>query len=198
MIFFLDNYDSFTYNLAQYVGMLEPDIKVVRNDQISVDEVLRMDPRGIIISPGPKTPKEAGISKELIKQAMGNIPLLGICLGHQAIGEILGANTIQAKEIVHGKSCQVIHNQKDILRDIPSPLEAGRYHSLVIDPDTITDKIEVIATTDQTSKAHEKTIMGIKAKEHKNVWGLQFHPESILTKEGFQIIKNFINVTIEP
>ena len=189
MIFVLDNYDSFTYNLVQYIGMLETEVKVVRNDQITPLEVVEMRPKGIIISPGPKTPNEAGISKDLVKAARDRIPILGICLGHQAIGEVFSARTIIAREIVHGKSCQVKHDQKGIFKGIKSPFEAGRYHSLVLEPKSISDSLEVIATTEPD------TIMGIKATQYPNIWGLQFHPESILTKEnGFRIIKNFYEI----
>ena len=192
MIFILDNYDSFTYNLAQYVGIIEPNIQVIRNDAITVNEVMALKPEAIIISPGPKTPSEAGITKELLKCAMGIIPILGICLGHQALGEVLGATIIRAKETVHGKTAPVYHNGSDILKGLPSPLNAARYHSLVIDNTTVTPKMEVIATT------QDKTIMGIKATQYKNVWGLQFHPESILTKDGFQIINNFVMIAKNP
>ena len=189
MIFILDNYDSFTYNLVQYIGTLEKEIKVARNDQITPEEVIRMKPRGIIISPGPKTPKEAGISKALVEATKGMVPILGVCLGHQAIGEVFSAKTIMAKEIVHGKVCLVKHGQKGIFKGLKSPFEAGRYHSLVLDPQSISKSLRVIATTGQN------IIMAIESAEYQNIWGLQFHPESILTKEsGYQIIKNFHNI----
>ena len=188
MIFILDNYDSFTYNLAQYVGTLDPNITVLRNDVISCEDVLAMQPQGIIISPGPKTPNEAGITKKLLETAMGKIPILGVCLGHQALGEVLGAKVIRASEAVHGKSSLVYHNNNEIFKGLPASFDAARYHSLIIDKATITPEIEIIAET------QDNVIMAIKATKYKNVWGVQFHPESILTKHGFQIIQNFVEI----
>ena len=186
MIFVLDNYDSFTYNLVQYIGVLGEEVRVSRNDWITPKEVIEMKPKGIVISPGPKTPNEAGISKTLIEAAKGMVPVLGICLGHQAIGEVFSAKTILAKEVVHGKSCWITHDQKGIFKGIESPFEAGRYHSLVLDPQSISKSLRVTATTDKN------VIMAIQSSAYENIWGLQFHPESILTKEnGPKIIRNF-------
>ncbi len=190
MILILDNYDSFTYNLVQYIGMFSEDLIVHRNDAISVKEALSVSLSGLVVSPGPKKPCNAGISKELISGCMGKVPILGICLGHQAIGEVLGGQTIQSNEIIHGKSCAVYHQQQGILKNIPSPFIAGRYHSLILDPNSLPQQeVEIIATTENNQ------IMGIQAKKYKHVWGLQFHPESILTKEGLQIMKNFVLCT---
>ena len=187
MIFVLDNYDSFTYNLVQYVGMLgaHVEVEVARNDQITPEEILRKKPKGIIISPGPKTPYEAGISMELIQKTKGDVPLLGVCLGHQAIGEVFGAKTVQAESIVHGKSCLIEHNQEGIFKDIQSPTEVTRYHSLTLQPESISNQLKV------TAKSQDGLIMAIESIEYPNIWGVQFHPESILTSDGFAMIKNF-------
>ncbi len=189
MIFVLDNYDSFTYNLVQYVGEINPDVVVYRNDKISTKEVMNLKPDGIIISPGPRTPNEAGISIDLVKEARGKIPILGVCLGHQVIGEAFGGKTIQSNTIVHGKSCMIDHSEKGIFMGISSPVEVTRYHSLILDPMTISAKqLQITATT----KDH--LIMGIQSVEYPDIWGVQFHPESILTKKGKSMIKNFYHI----
>ena len=186
-ILIIDNYDSFTYNIVQYIGQLCPNILVYRNDKISLAEVQKLNLMGVIISPGPKKPSEAGISKNVVQHCLDTkLPLLGICLGHQAIGEVLGARVVYSDKVVHGKSCQVHHRRVGILKNIPSPFEAGRYHSLVLERnDKLEKNIKIIAETS------DGIIMGIEVKRHPRAWGLQFHPESILTQEGFSIVKNF-------
>ncbi|MCX8029330.1 MAG: bifunctional anthranilate synthase component II/anthranilate phosphoribosyltransferase [Brevinematales bacterium] len=187
MIVFIDNYDSFVYNLVQYVGAIYPNVKVFRNDEISVEDIKRMSPSGIIISPGPGWPKDAGISEELIREFYDKVPILGVCLGHQAIGEVFGGRIIHAKRIMHGKTSVIVHNQKDIFKDLPVPLKATRYHSLVIDPSSLPEELEVI------SKSEDEEIMGVKHKTYP-VFGVQFHPESIATEYGMKMIKNFIDI----
>jgi len=187
MIFVLDNYDSFTYNLVQYIGEFETDIIVRRNDKITVKEIKELAPNGILISPGPKTPKEAGISKELIKEFSGKIPILGVCLGHQAIAEVFGAKITNAKVIMHGKISTINHNEKDIFNNIPNKINATRYHSLIVDKSSITNDLEITASTD------DNVIMGLLVKKHPQTWGVQFHPESMLTEHGHQMIKNFVD-----
>ncbi len=185
MILILDNYDSFTYNIVQYLGKFTSDIQVFRNDQITIQKIENLNPQGIIISPGPKAPKDAGISKELISNFMGKTPILGICLGHQAIGEVMGGSIICCREIFHGKPSDIHHNGQEIFKNIPNPMQATRYHSLMIDPKSIPSNIEVIA------KTNDDVIMAIKVKDVANVWGVQFHPESILTTDGILLIQNF-------
>ncbi len=189
MIFVLDNYDSFTYNLVQYVGVFDPDVVVYRNDKISPKEVMCLRPDGIIISPGPKRPQEAGISIRLIEELKGMVPILGVCLGHQAIGEAFGGKAVQSKSIVHGKSCLIEHNQKMIFKEVPSPVEVARYHSLILDPMTLSpDQFHI------TAKTQDGLVMGIQSVEYPKIWGVQFHPESILTEHGIKMVKNFIDL----
>ncbi|NQU19588.1 aminodeoxychorismate/anthranilate synthase component II [bacterium] len=185
MILILDNYDSFTYNLVQYLGQLHRNLKVFRNDKISIGKIKQLNPDKIIISPGPGRPENAGISCELIDSLKGKIPILGVCLGHQAIGYAFGAKIIQAKKIMHGKTSMIYHNKKTIFRNIQSPFEATRYHSLVVDKRTLPANLEIIAWT------KDREIMGLKHKEYP-IWGVQFHPESILTKVGLRLLKNFL------
>ena len=185
MILVIDNYDSFTYNLVQYLGQLHKNLKVVRNDKISVSKIRQLKPDKVVISPGPGRPENAGISCELIKKLKGEIPILGVCLGHQAIGYALGGKIIQAKKIMHGKTSMIYHDKKTIFQDIPSPFEATRYHSLVVDRKTLPQTLDIIAWT------KDGEIMGLKHKKLP-VWGVQFHPESILTREGLHILKNFL------
>ena len=189
MIFVLDNYDSFTYNLVQYVGVFDSNVVVYRNDKISIKEIVELRPDGIIISPGPKRPQEAGISISLIKEVKGLVPILGVCLGHQAIGEAFGGKTIQSTTIVHGKSCLIEHNQKTIFKTIPSPVEVTRYHSLILDPMTLSPNQFNI-----TAKTQEGLVMGIQSVHYPQIWGVQFHPESILTQYGTKMIKNFVDL----
>lgn len=185
MVLLIDNYDSFTYNLYQYVGELYTDIKVVRNDEATVGEIINSGAKRIILSPGPGRPEDAGICVKLIEELDGRIPLLGICLGHQAIGYAYGGRIIGANKIYHGKASMVLHDGQGIFFGVSNPLLAARYHSLVVDGGTLPQCVEVNA------KTADGTVMGIRVKG-KPVYGLQFHPESILTAEGKKIIKNFL------
>lgn len=185
MILVIDNYDSFTYNLVQYLGQLHKNLKVFRNDKITVNKIKQLKPDKIVISPGPGRPENAGISCELIFKLKGRIPILGVCLGHQAIGYALGGKIIQAKKIMHGKTSLIYHNKKTIFKDIVCPFEATRYHSLVVEGKTLPKELEITAWT------KDKEIMGLKHRELP-IWGVQFHPESILTRVGLQLLKNFL------
>ncbi len=201
MILIIDNYDSFTYNLVQYVGELGVIIKVVRNDKISLEKIERIKPKGIIISPGPGRPDDAGICLDIIKQFGNNIPILGVCLGHQCIAQAYGGRIIQAKNLMHGKTSKIYHDGKSIFKNIPNPFIATRYHSLVVDPNHIPNCIKITAHTDETwtGSAHlplTGEIMGIRHKSYL-VEGVQFHPESILTKEGKNILKNFLKTCLK-
>ena len=185
MILVLDNYDSFTYNLVQYFGELGADLRVVRNDQITVDEIEKLAPERIVVSPGPCTPSEAGISSEVIKTFGGRVPVLGVCLGHQCIGEVYGGQVVRADRLMHGKTSPIRHTGQGVFKNLPSPFEATRYHSLIVKRDTLPDVLEITAET------AEGEIMGL---QHKTlpVHGVQFHPESILTTEGKRLLKNFL------
>lgn len=185
MIVLIDNYDSFTYNLYQYIGEINPHIFVYRNDQITIKEIEELKPERIIISPGPCTPREAGISCDVIKHFAGKIPILGVCLGHQAIGAAFGAKIIRSTEIMHGKTSLIYHDGKTIFKGLPNPFEATRYHSLIIEKDSLPDCLTVTAWTSNG------IIMGVRHKEYP-VEGVQFHPESILTKAGKDLLKNFL------
>lgn len=187
MILLIDNYDSFTYNLYQYMGIFTKDIVVKRNDKILIVDIEKMKPEKIVISPGPKAPKDAGICLEVIKHFGGKIPILGICLGHQCIGEAYGATVSYAKKIFHGKQSKITHNQKDIFEGIDTLVNVARYHSLAIIEETMPDCLEVTARTE------DGEIMGVKHTKYK-VYGLQFHPESIYTEHGKKMIDNFINI----
>jgi len=188
MILIIDNYDSFTYNLVQYIGELGPGkMQVYRNDKITIGGVKKLKPARIVISPGPKWPKDAGISKELIRIFAGKVPILGVCLGHQCIGEVFGGRIVLAPKIMHGKVSLVYHNGKTIFKGIENPFEATRYHSLLVARQGLPDCLEVTAET------KEKEIMALKHKKFA-VWGVQFHPESILTKAGKDILRNFLNI----
>ena len=192
MILMIDNYDSFTYNIVQYLGELGANVKVVRNDMISIDDITKMNPEKIVISPGPCTPNEAGISIETINKFSCEIPILGICLGHQSIGQAFGGKIIQAKEIMHGKTSKIIHQNDNIFSEINNPFIATRYHSLVIEKKSIPDCLEIIAwTKDEEDKIDE--IMAVKHKE-KKVYGVQFHPESIASEFGHKLLDNFLNI----
>jgi anthranilate synthase/aminodeoxychorismate synthase-like glutamine amidotransferase len=186
MIFMIDNYDSFTYNLVQYLGELGADVRVYRNDQITVAEIERLAPEKIIISPGPCTPTQAGISCTVIRQFAGRVPILGVCLGHQCIGEVFGGEIIRAPALFHGKTSMIYHDGKTIFRDLPRPFEATRYHSLVIRRDTLPACLELSAVTD------DGVIMGVRHRELL-IEGVQFHPESILTREGKKLLANFLS-----
>ncbi|ADL68744.1 anthranilate synthase component II [Thermoanaerobacterium thermosaccharolyticum] len=185
MLLLIDNYDSFTYNLYQFIGEIYPDIKVLRNDQIEVSDIILMKPDGIVLSPGPGRPENAGICIDVIEKFGIKIPILGICLGHQAIGYAYGAKIIKSNIIKHGKTSIVTHNRQGLFNGIKNPIKAMRYHSLIIDKDSLTDELEI------TAEAEDGTIMGIKHKKFP-VYGLQFHPESILTEEGKSILKNYV------
>ena len=183
----IDNYDSFTYNLVQYLGELGADLKVYRNDKITIEQIQEMRPERIVISPGPGRPEDAGISVEIIKKLSGKIPILGVCLGHQAIGYAFGGKIVQAKELMHGKTSQIFHNKKGIFKSIENPFEATRYHSLVIEKKSLPKCLEINAWT------KDKEIMGVEHNKFP-LWGVQFHPESILTKAGKKILKNFLEL----
>jgi len=187
MILMIDNYDSFTYNLVQYLGSLHQEVKVFRNDKISVEQIRKLSPQKIVISPGPGRPEEAGISCTLIRELAGKIPILGVCLGHQAIGYAYGGKIIGAKNLMHGKTSMIYHNNKDIFRGLPNPFEATRYHSLLVERNSLPEDLEITAWT------KEKEIMGLKHKKYP-LWGVQFHPESILTKRGMDLLSNFVNL----
>ena len=192
MILMIDNYDSFTYNVVQYLGELGANVKVVRNDMISTKDIEYMEPEKIVISPGPCTPKEAGISIDAINHFHSKLPILGICLGHQSIGAAFGGNIIKAKKIMHGKTSLIYHHQNYIFKDLPTPYTATRYHSLVIEEETMPDCLEIIAETKSDDKS-ENEIMAIRHKDF-HTYGVQFHPESIMSEHGHQILKNFLEI----
>lgn len=185
MLLMIDNYDSFTYNLVQYLGELGQDVQVHRNDEITLEQIHAMRPEKIVISPGPCTPNEAGISVPLIKEFAGKIPLLGVCLGHQSIGQAFGGNIIHAKQLMHGKTSLIHHNNIGVFKDLPNPYTATRYHSLVIERETLPDCLEITAWTD------DGEIMGVRHKTLE-IEGVQFHPESILTEHGHDLLNNFL------
>ena len=186
----IDNYDSFTYNLVQYFGELGADVTVVRNDQVTVDDIAALSPDKIVISPGPCTPKEAGVSVDAIKQFAGRYPILGVCLGHQSIGYAFGGNIIHAKSIMHGKTSKVFHKDQGVFKGLSDPFTATRYHSLVIEQSTLPDCLEVTAWT-QDDKGNIDEIMGVRHKT-LDIEGVQFHPESILTEHGHDLLRNFL------
>ena len=188
MLLVIDNYDSFTYNLVQYLAELGQQVRVVRNDEVSVDDIERMCPEHIVISPGPCTPNEAGISLDVIRRLAGKIPILGVCLGHQAIGQAFGGKVIRAKEVVHGRTSRVFHDDKGIFAGLANPFEATRYHSLVVERSSLPDCLEI------TAKTWDEEIMGLRHKSLP-VEGVQFHPESFLTKVGKDLLRNFLRVT---
>ena len=189
MILLIDNYDSFTYNLYQYIGIFNSDIKVVRNDKITIDEIKEMDPERIILSPGPKSPKEAGICMDVIKEFFDKKPILGICLGHQCIGEALGGRVSYAKALFHGKQSLIEHDGTSIFTGIDTPVKVARYHSLAVTSEDLPDCLSVLATTE------DGEIMAMRHKDYPVV-GLQFHPESIYTQHGKRMIENFVNDVI--
>jgi para-aminobenzoate synthetase component II len=185
MILVIDNYDSFTYNLVQYLGELKAPLEVRRNDQISLDQIRELNPDRILVSPGPCSPRESGLSNEIIKTFGPKMPVFGVCLGHQCIGHAFGGQVVVNYRIMHGKTSPIKHNGRDLFRDMANPFAATRYHSLVIKRDTLPDCLEVTAETE------EGEIMGVRHKSHP-IYGVQFHPESILTENGRQILKNFL------
>lgn len=187
MLIIIDNYDSFTYNLVQALGALGADLKVFRNDTITVDELEAMGPDHLLISPGPCTPKEAGISVEAIYRFAGRIPILGVCLGHQAIGAAFGGRVVRASRLMHGKTSMITHDGRGVFKDLPSPFEAMRYHSLVVEEETLPDCLEISARSEQGE------LMGLRHKKYL-IEGVQFHPESIMTPDGVNLLKNFIEM----
>ena len=188
MILMIDNYDSFTYNLVQYLGELGAEVETVRNDAVTIDDVVTMKPQGIVISPGPCTPDEAGICVELIRTLGPILPILGVCLGHQCIGQAFGAKVVRASRIMHGKTSMIYHRSQGVFTGLPQPFEATRYHSLVLEKESIPENLSVMAWTEDGDD-HE--IMGLKHREF-DVHGVQFHPESILTTSGHDILRNFL------
>ena len=192
MLLMIDNYDSFTYNVVQYFGELGADVKVFRNDEISVQDIEKLNPERLVISPGPCTPNEAGISVEAIKHFAGKLPILGICLGHQSIGQAFGGNIIRAGQVMHGKVSDVYHEDKGVFAGLNKPFTATRYHSLVIEKETLPDCLEVTAWTQNADGSIEE-IMGV---QHKTlpIQGVQFHPESILTQQGHDLLNNFLKI----
>jgi anthranilate synthase/aminodeoxychorismate synthase-like glutamine amidotransferase len=192
VIFVLDNYDSFTYNLVQYFGELGAQVEVRRNDQVTVREVDAMQPERIVISPGPCTPQDAGISIDLIRHFAGKTPILGVCLGHQAIGAAFGGQVVRAPQLMHGKTSAVTHDNKSIFRDLPMPMTATRYHSLIVAEKNLPAELEVSAWT--TEKDGTRTIMGLRHRKFP-VEGVQFHPESVLTDAGKKLVENFLEIS---
>ena len=185
MIVMIDNYDSFTYNLVQYLGELGEKLQVYRNDQLSVEKIRRLKPSSIVISPGPGSPKDAGISSELIRTFAGQIPILGVCLGHQCIGEVFGGTVVRAKRLMHGKTSKIFHDHSALFRTLPNPFEATRYHSLLVRKQDLPKSLVVTAWTDQDE------IMGLAHRQFP-IYGVQFHPESILTRPGKELLRNFL------
>ena len=185
----IDNYDSFTYNLVQYLGELKQDVLVYRNDEITLDKIKDIKPTHIVISPGPGRPDDAGISKSLIKEFAGKIPILGVCFGHQCIGEVFGGEVTNAPVLMHGKTSEILHEGNSIFTDIPNPFIATRYHSLIVDLESIKDKPLKV-----TAKTKDNLIMALQHKDFKNLIGVQFHPESILTEHGHKLLTNFLKL----
>jgi len=190
VLLMIDNYDSFTYNLVQYFGELQADVQVYRNDKITIDDIEKLNPDHLVISPGPCTPNEAGISLAAIKHFAGKLPILGVCLGHQSIGQAFGGKIVHANAIMHGKTSIIHHNGQGVFKGIPGPFEATRYHSLVIEKQSIPDCLEITAWT-ENEKGELDEIMGVRHKDLE-VEGVQFHPESILTEHGHALLKNFL------
>ena len=193
LIFVLDNYDSFTYNVVQYLLELGARVEVRRNDQTTVEVVLGTGSQGIVVSPGPGRPEAAGITLDLIAAAAGRVPLLGVCLGHQAVGQAYGAKIVRASRLMHGKTSLIRHDDRGVFKGIRNPFEATRYHSLVIEPESLPGELEVSATT---TDGNERVIMGLRHREYR-IEGVQFHPESILTREGKSILSNFLRTVSE-
>jgi anthranilate synthase/aminodeoxychorismate synthase-like glutamine amidotransferase len=187
MVLVIDNYDSFTYNLVQYLGEMHVTMEVHRNDEISLEQIQSLNPERILISPGPCSPRESGLSNEIIRKFSSRVPTLGVCLGHQCIGHVFGGNVVVNYRMMHGKTSMIKHNQKDLFAGMPNPFAATRYHSLVIQRDTLPDCLEITAETE------EGEIMGVNHKQLP-IWGVQFHPESILTENGRQVLKNFLQL----
>ena len=193
MILMIDNYDSFTYNLVQYLGELGAEVNTVRNDAIGIDEIRDLKPDGIVISPGPCTPDDAGISLQIVTELGGEFPIFGVCLGHQCIGQVFGGDVVRADQVMHGKTSMMHHEGKGVFKGLPQPFEATRYHSLVLRKNSIPDCLEITAWTEKENGEIEE-IMGLRHKELP-IEGVQFHPESILTRCGHDLLQNFINIT---
>jgi len=187
VILIIDNYDSFTYNVYQYVGVIRKDVEVIRNDKISVEKIGELAPDGVIISPGPGRPEDAGISVDVIRSLGSQVPIFGICLGHQAIGYAMGGSITSAPKIMHGKVSMIEHNREGIFENIPSPFAATRYHSLVISPEFFPEELEITAQT------QDGVIMGVRHKKYRSMVGVQFHPESVMTESGMEMVRNFLN-----
>ena len=187
MILLIDNYDSFTYNLVQYFGELGSAVHVIRNDEMTLEEIKALKPERLVISPGPCTPKEAGVSVNLIKEFYNKIPILGVCLGHQSLAEAFGGEIVRAPVIMHGKTSEILHDGKTLYKNIANPFVATRYHSLIVDRESLSDELEVSSWTE------DGVIMGLRHKKYP-VEGVQFHPESILTKVGHDLLRNFLNI----
>jgi anthranilate synthase/aminodeoxychorismate synthase-like glutamine amidotransferase len=187
-VLLIDNYDSFTYNLYQYLGELEAEVRVARNDALTVDQALALDPRAIVISPGPGTPDQAGISLELIRRAAGRVPLLGVCLGHQALGQAFGGRVVRAPKLMHGKTSEIQHDGRTLFAGVPQAFTATRYHSLVVARETVPDCLEISAWTT------DGIVMGLRHRKHR-LEGVQFHPESILTGSGKDLLRNFLGMS---
>lgn len=190
MIFMLDNYDSFTYNLVQYMGELGAEMEVARNDKTTAEEVMARNPAGIVVSPGPCTPNEAGISNELIARAAGKVPLLGVCLGHQCVGQVFGGTIVRARTLMHGKTSLIHHQDSGLFAGLENPFVATRYHSLIVDPESMPRVLEV------TARADDGTIMSLQHTQYP-IYGVQFHPESILTTEGKRLLRNFLDIVAQ-
>lgn len=187
MIAVIDNYDSFTYNLVQYLGTLGATIEVYRNDAISVDALAAKPLEGLLISPGPGEPRDAGITEDAIRRLSGSVPILGVCLGHQALGEVFGGKVVRAARLMHGKTSPILHRGRGLFAGLDIPFEATRYHSLIVERESLPETLEVVAWTP------EGEIMGLKHREHE-AWGVQFHPESVLTRQGITLIENFLTL----
>ena len=187
MVAVIDNYDSFTYNLVQYLGTLGATIEVHRNDAITVDALEARDPEGVVISPGPGEPRDAGISEDVVRRFAGKVPVLGVCLGHQALGEVYGGRVVRAARLMHGKTSPILHKGRGLFAGLDNPFEATRYHSLIVERESLPDTLDVVAWTP------EGEIMGLKHRDH-DTWGVQFHPESVLTRPGLKLIENFLTL----
>ena len=192
MLLVIDNYDSFTWNLVQLIGELGVEPVVHRNDEISVDDIAAMQPERIVISPGPCTPAEAGVSVEVVRRLGASVPILGVCLGHQAIGAAYGGEVVRARRIMHGKLSPIAHSGSDLFRGLPNPMQVTRYHSLILERDSLPDELEVLAWTDEAG--WEDEIQAVRHREHP-VWGVQFHPESIASESGRDLLRNFLGST---
>lgn len=190
MLVVIDNYDSFTYNLVQALSQMEEEVRVFRNDQVTLHQVIRLNPDALVISPGPSTPERAGIVLDLIRECSGTLPIFGVCLGHQAIGQAFGAKLVRAPKVMHGKTSPIVHDGRTIFRSLPSPFEAGRYHSLILERDSLPECLEISAQTP------EGEVMGIRHKTYP-IEGVQFHPESVLTPKGKRILRNFLELAKE-